>query len=142
MELPNTSSQAVELNPSCLGQAHPNTPGTGLGQKNMEPGRIFTVLHIPFMICPLSADAKSGKVVQKILCSWHKWACRSWQASEDPQKTIQESRDPRWAKESVTPSQQSSAGWMPESMGRWFVGVGCRHPVTMHKASFKTLSMR
>ena len=29
MELPNTSLQAVELNPSCLGQAHPNRPGTG-----------------------------------------------------------------------------------------------------------------
>ena len=34
------------------------------------------------------------------------------------------------------------AGWMPESTGRWSVGVGRRHPVTMHKASFKTLSMR
>ena len=30
----------------------------------------------------------------------------------------------------------------PEKIGRWFVGVGRRHPVTMRKASFKTLSMR
>ena len=28
------------------------------------------------------------------------------------------------------------------STGRWSVGVGRRHPVTMRKASFKTLSMR
>ena len=27
MELPNTSSQVVELNPSCSGQAHPNWDG-------------------------------------------------------------------------------------------------------------------
>ena len=34
------------------------------------------------------------------------------------------------------------AGWVPESIGRWSVGMGRRHPVTMRKASFKTLSMR
>ena len=31
---------------------------------------------------------------------------------------------------------------MPERIGRWSVGVGRRHPVTMRKASFKTLSIR
>ena len=82
MESPNTSPQAVELNPSCSGQAHPNRSGTGPGNKNTEPERIFTVLHILFMICPLrSADAKLSKrfrkVVQKIPRSWHKWASKS-----------------------------------------------------------------
>ena len=78
MESPNTSSQAVKLNPSCSGQAHPNRPGTSPGHKNTEPERIFTVFCIPFMICLLrSADAKSGKVVRKIPRSWHKWASRS-----------------------------------------------------------------
>ena len=73
MESPNTSSQAVELNPSCLGQSHPNKPGTGPGHKNTESGRSFTVLRILFIICPLrSADDKSGKVFQKIPRSWHK----------------------------------------------------------------------
>ena len=44
-----------------------------------EPGRIFAVQRIPFVICPFRiADAKSGKVVQKILRSWHKRACGSW----------------------------------------------------------------
>ena len=44
-----------------------NRPGTGLGNESTEPGRIFTVLRFPFMICPFrSADAKSGKVVQEI----------------------------------------------------------------------------
>ena len=42
----------------------------------------------------------------------------------------------------VAPIRRSSAGWMPESTGRWSVGVKRRHPVTMRKASFKTLSMR
>ena len=67
MESPNTSSQAVELNPSYSGQAHPNGPGTVSGNKDTELGSIFTVLRHPIMICLLrSADTKSGKVVQKI----------------------------------------------------------------------------
>ena len=73
MESPNTSFQAVELSPSCSGQSHPNRPGTGPGHKNTEPGKMFTVLRILFIICPLrSADAKFGKVFQKIARSWHK----------------------------------------------------------------------
>ena len=52
--------------------------GTGPGHKKTEPGSIFTVLRISFIICPLkSAGAKSGKVVPKIPCSWHKWTSRS-----------------------------------------------------------------
>ena len=39
-------------------------------------------------------------------------------------------------------SQRSSTGWMSESTGRWSVGGGRRHPVTMSKVMFKTLSMR
>ena len=38
MESPNTSPQAIE--PSYLGQAHSNRPGTGPGYKNMEPGSV------------------------------------------------------------------------------------------------------
>ena len=39
---------------------------------------LFTVLRVPFVICPFrSADAKSGKVVQKIPRSWHKRASES-----------------------------------------------------------------
>ena len=50
-----------------------NRPGTGLGHKSTEPGSIFTVLCFPFVICPFrSANAKSGKVIQKIPQSWHK----------------------------------------------------------------------
>ena len=39
-------------------------------------------------------------------------------------------------------NRQSSAGWMPESIDRWSVGMERRHQVTMRKASFKTLSIR
>ena len=78
MELPNTSPQVVEPNSSCSGYAHPSRPGTSPGRKSTEPGSIFTVLHFPFVIRPFrSMDAKSGKVVQKILRSWHKWASGS-----------------------------------------------------------------
>ena len=50
--------------------------------------------------------------------------------------------DPWQAKESVAPSWQNLAKWMPKSMGKWSVGVGHRHPMTMCKALFKALSMR
>ena len=83
MESPNTSPQAVELNPSYSGQAHPNRPGTGFGHESTEPESIFTVLRVPFVICPFrSADAKSSKVVQKIPRSWHKRVS----GSEEPLK--------------------------------------------------------
>ena len=43
-----------------------------------ELGSIFSILCFPFVICPFrSADVKSGKVVQKIPCSWHKWVSGS-----------------------------------------------------------------
>ena len=72
----------------------------------------------------------------------------SWQAFADPLKSpysvFSGPRDQAQAKESVAPSQQisASAGWIPESMARWSVGMGRKYPVTMHKASFKTLSMK
>ena len=46
------------------------------------------------------------------------------------------------AKESVAFWRRSSAGWMPEKTGKLFVGVERRHPVTMRKASLRTLPMR
>ena len=52
------------------------------------------------------------------------------------------SKELRLAKESVTPWWRRSADWMPEKTGRLSVGVGRRHPVTMRKASLRTLSMR
>ena len=51
------------------------------------------------------------------------------------------SRELRLARESVAPWRRSSAGWMPERTGRYTDGVGRRHPVTMRKASFITLSI-
>ena len=64
MGLPNTSLQAIELNPSFQGQTHSNLPGTSPGYENTMPGCIPAVLHIPFTNYPLkSSNAKFGKVV-------------------------------------------------------------------------------
>jgi len=46
------------------------------------------------------------------------------------------------ARDSVATLRQSLAGWMPARTGRLSVGVGRRHPVTIHKASFMARSMR
>ena len=48
----------------------------------------------------------------------------------------------QFIKESVAPNRQSSAGWMPARTGKTSVGVVCKHPVTMYKASLRMLSMR
>ena len=60
------------------------------------------------------------------------WPCRMWPGSKEL----------RLAKESVAPWRRSEAGWMIERTGKLSVGVGRRHPVTMRKASLRTLSMR
>jgi len=41
----------------------------------------------------------------------------------------------RRARDNVTPLRRSSAGLMPARIGRLSAGVGCRHPVTVRKAS-------
>ena len=64
-------------------------------------------------------------------CGSVSWPCRMLPGSKELQL----------AKESVAPWRQSSAGWMPERTGRLSVGVGRSHPVTMRKASLRTLSM-
>ena len=64
IESADTSLQAIELDPSCSGQAYSSRPGTGPGYRSTNPGCILTVLLVPSMIRPLrGADAKSGKVV-------------------------------------------------------------------------------
>jgi len=48
----------------------------------------------------------------------------------------------RHPRDSVAPLQQSSAGWMPARIARLSAGVGCRHPVTIHRSSLMVGSMR
>ena len=60
-ELSNTSLQAIELNPSCLGQAHSNRPRTGHEYENMEPGctgwgKKSTKLFLSFKFKQMSAE--------------------------------------------------------------------------------------
>jgi len=45
-----------------------------------------------------------------------------------------------WA--SVAPLRRNSAGWMPARIGMLSAGVGCRHPVTIRKASLMAGSMK
>ena len=65
-----------------------------------------------------------------------------WDPSKRPCRMWSRSRELRLARERVAPWRRSSAGWMPESTGRYSNGVGRRHPETMRIALFKTLSMR
>jgi len=46
------------------------------------------------------------------------------------------------ATDNVAPLRPSLAGWMPVMMGRFSAGMGCRHPVTICKASLMAESMR
>ena len=48
----------------------------------------------------------------------------------------------RHARDSVAPLRRSSSGWMLARIGRVYVGVGRRHPVTIHKASLMAGPMK
>ena len=43
----------------------------------------------------------------------------------------------QYARESVAPYWWSSAGWIPARTGKYSVGIGRKHPVTMRKASLR-----
>ena len=76
---PTPVRRRLSLTQATRGKPHPNRAGTGLGHKSTEPGSIFIVLRFLFVVCPFrSADAKSGKVVQKIPRSWCKRASGSY----------------------------------------------------------------
>ena len=68
--------------------------------------------------------------------------CTSGDPTSGPFKIWSGSRVPCLVKESVAHKRQSSAGCMPEKIGRWSVKVRRRHSLAMRKASIKTLSMR
>ena len=65
LELPNTSPQAIELDPSGSRQPHFNWPGTGPGYENAEPGCMYShnTPHSSINHPLRSADIWSGKVV-------------------------------------------------------------------------------
>ena len=52
-----------------------------------------------------------------------------------PCKTWSGSWIARFAKKTVALNLRSSAGWMPARTGKFSVGEGRKHPVTIHKAS-------
>ena len=54
MESPNTSPQAIKLNPIVRGQAHSNKTGTSQGYENLVSGCILIVIRVPFIFCLLS----------------------------------------------------------------------------------------
>ena len=68
--------------------------------------------------------------------------CASCCPTNCPCSTLSGSWIAQLAKESVAPNRRSSAGWMPARTGKSSVGVGRKHPLTMHKASLRMLSMR
>ena len=148
MELLNTSrlslTQAARGKPIPTGLA----PVPGTKTRSLEAFSQYSVFHSWFVHSEarMPSLARLPKRFRAAGTNGRLDLSLTWRVSEDllkrPYKIWSGSRDSRWAKESVTPSRRSSASWMSESTGRWSVGVGRRHPVTMRKASFKTLSMR
>ena len=150
MESPNTNAKAVELiqaardKPIPTGQA----PVPGTKARSLEAPLQYSVFHLWFVHS--EARMPSLARLSKRFCAagtnGRLDLSLTWRASEDPLKISYKiwsgCRDPRWAKESIASIRRSSTGWMAESIGRWSVGVGRRHPVTMRKALFKTVSMR
>ena len=89
---PNTSPQAVELKPSCLGQAHTNKHGTGPGYKNTEPGCTVFLQYSTFHLWFVHSEAWMPSLAEFFKrfdaagTNGRLDLSRSWQASEDPLK--------------------------------------------------------
>ena len=67
---PTSVRRRLSLTQAARGKLIPTGLSTGPGHKNTTPGSIFTILRLPFVICPFrSADANCGKVDQKRFCA-------------------------------------------------------------------------
>ena len=123
-------------------------PVSGTKARTKEAFSQYSVLHLWFVHSEtqMPSLARLSKRFRAADTNGRLDHSLTWRVSENPLKRPYKvwsgSRDLRWAKESVAPIRRSSAGCMPESIRRWSVGVRRRHPVTMRKASLKTLSMR
>ena len=75
---PNTSSQVIELNPSCFEQAQSNRQCTGPGYENTEPVCILAVLYVPSIVCPLrNAMPSLARLFKRFCTAGTQWASRS-----------------------------------------------------------------
>ena len=145
MELPNTSLQVIELNVSLSQQAW----HWSRAQKHGAWKHFHSTLH---SICHLSIQKRGCQVWQScpkdsmhlgqtgvwILVSLGKYLRTHLKDHTRYDRGPEIHGKPR--RVSLPFSEAQLAGCL--STGRWSVGVGCRHPVTMRKALFKTLSMR
>ena len=77
MKSPNTSSQGIELGPSCSKKSQSNRPNTDYKYESTEPGYILTILRVPSIFSPLvRADANSQSCMV-FPCNCHKPASKS-----------------------------------------------------------------
>ena len=67
------------------------------------------------------------------VCDPCNWPCKMWSGSRQPRLAM---------RVSLSDGEAQLAGCWRELEGIHSVGVGCRYPVTMHRESFITLSMR
>ena len=63
IESSNSSLQAIDLNPSCLKQAHSKRLGVGHGYESTDPGSTLTLLRVPSVI-GLLGDTRLGRSIQ------------------------------------------------------------------------------
>jgi len=128
-------------------KSHYTRVGADVGDKSMESRSVLQPLHTPLVKRP---ERRTSVVVLRwthvLLCGEYKWMrCRDAVHSHTVDKWALISRSPgsmaRRGGYGVAPLRQSSPGWMPARTGRLSVGVGHRHPVTVHKESLMSSSI-
>ena len=147
---PTPERRRLSLTQEALGRLMPIGLVLTLGMKSWSPEILseYSMFHLAFVhwatrvpiVDRLSSSFRAAgtngcldlSLFLSALCGPTRQPCRIWSGS----------RELRLARERVAPWRRSSAGWMPESTGRYSVGVGSRHPETMRNASLSTLSMR
>ena len=116
--------------------------GAGVGYENAESCGVVRPLRIPSRMLLLSdelmrccrAGTNGCLDLRRRVFALNRQVSDEW--SKCPGSMARRTRD------SVVPLRRSSAGWMPARIGRFSAGAGCRHQVTIHKASLMAGAIR
>jgi len=140
-ETSDTGAEAVKPDPGFSWEGHSGgrVPVTGMKMRS----RVGLSVHYAFHWWSAQCAARMLLLSEKLMncCAAGTNVCldlRSRAFAFDGRVSAEWSRCPGSmagrTRGSVAPLRRSSAGWMPERIGRLSAGVGRRHPVTIRKA--------
>jgi len=146
-EMPDTSAEAIKPDPGSSWEGHSGEWVLVSGMKLWSLRGLFA--HSTFHWWSIQCPTRSLLSDNLSCCAAGTNGCldlRFRVSALNGQVSAEWSRCPgtmaQRARDSVDPLRRISAGWIPVMMGRLSAGAGCRHPVTICKASLIERSIR